>query len=187
MAKKPLPTPDELRQLLCYDPETGKLFWKKRAPEFFKDDGRNGSLSAASSWNSQNAGQEAFITQSGDGYLVGGLFKRLTRAHRVAWAITHGEWPTGEIDHINGDRSDNRITNLRDVSSQENKRNAARRCDNKSGAVGVRFRRDNRKWEARIFTDGGERSLGCFDDFNEAASARKAEEVRLGYHPNHGR
>ena len=186
MAKKPLPTPDELRQLLRYEPDTGKLFWKERPPESFKSDGHNGSLSSSSAWNTRYAGKEAFTSKS-HGYLSGSLYKRLTRAHRVAWAITHGEWPCGEIDHINGDRSDNRLINLREVTSQENKQNARRRADNTSGVVGVSRCRDSDRWRARIFLAGSELHLGRFGSFEAAVKARKAAEIEFGFHHNHGR
>lgn len=98
-------TPFELRQLVEYDPETGSLIWKQR-------DG-NARL------NSKLAGKPAFA-QLSDGYLTGRIKGKNYKAHRIAWAVAYGEWPQGQIDHINGDRSDNRLPNLRVVSNSEN-------------------------------------------------------------------
>jgi len=88
---------EELRNTIHYDPFTGKLYKK-----IFERDGRSLSL------------EEAFLSES-EGYLSGGHFGHNYSAHRMAWAIYYGKWPELEIDHINGDRSDNRIKNLRDV------------------------------------------------------------------------
>lgn len=117
MASKPLPSPEVLRQLLRYEPDTGKLFWLHRAADLFP------SKSAAKSWNARFAGAEALATDNGQGYLAGRINGRPLKAHRVVWAISYGEWPIGEIDHINGNPGDNRIANLRAVGRTENTRN----------------------------------------------------------------
>ena len=70
-------------------------------------------------------------------------------AHRVAWAIYYGVWPTGMIDHINGDGLDNRICNLRDVTHKENARNSRRKATNKSGCSGVMRDKHKKKWVAQ--------------------------------------
>nr|WP_175479900.1 HNH endonuclease signature motif containing protein [Paracoccus homiensis] len=108
------------------------------------------------------------------------------QAHRVAWAVIHGRWPNGEIDHINGDRSDNRLANLREVTKRENHRNMAIRSDNTSGVTGVYWAREKGKWAAYIKADKMV-ALGRYDTFAEAVAARRAAEKVLGYHPNHGR
>jgi len=109
------------------------------------------------------------------------------RAHRVVWALAHGQWPVDEIDHINGDRADNRLVNLRSVTGAENKRNKRTPSNNKSGAVGVFWLRDNKTWRAAIRVAGRQTHIGCYATFDEAVSARKAAEVEHDYHPNHGR
>jgi hypothetical protein len=77
-------------------------------------------------------------TQHSRGYIVIGLDGMNYKAHRLAWLHVHGEWPTGEIDHINGNKTDNRITNLRIVSRSENMVNRFRaRSDNRLGVLGV--------------------------------------------------
>jgi hypothetical protein len=163
--------------LMRYDPETGKLYWLERPRVFFKSDKDH------KRWNTRYAGNEAF-SPNNNGYLDGMIFRRMYRAHQVAWALHYGEWPKDQIDHINGDRSDNRITNLRVVSRSENCRNTKLRSNSKTGVLGVY--RHKHRWRATIY-DGGSRHIGLFDTFEDAVAARKAAERELGYHPNHGR
>ena len=158
-----LPSPKLLRQLLKYEPETGKLFWRTR-------------------FN----GREAF-TYTDKGYRRGAVFGRMLRAHRVAWAIYYGEWPKDEIDHINGDKSDNRICNLRDVNRAENTHNLPLSPRNKTGHVGLFFDKKRQKWQSRIMVGGSHKHLGYFSTKPEAIAARQAAQKILGYHPNHGR
>jgi hypothetical protein len=117
----------------------------------------------------------------GNGYLSGRLFNRNVYAHRVAYAIYHGHWPTAQIDHINGNRMDNRIANLRDVSAAENSKNKRMLDSNSSGIVGVSFNQG--KWVAML----GKRHIGRFATIEGAAEARRQAEIAAGYHENHGR
>jgi len=103
-------------------------------------------------------------------------------AHRVAWALHYGEWPKHEIDHINGNKRDNRIQNLRDVPHLLNQRNRGLRADNTSGADGVSWMKAG-FW--RVTVAG--KYLGIFKDFEAAVAARKSAEQAHGYHVNHGR
>lgn len=107
--------------------------------------------------------------------------------HRLVWVYITGRWPADQLDHINRNRSDNRMINLREVNNSKNQRNTTLRKTNKSGIMGVHTRSDNGKWSARINHDGGRFSLGSFCDFFEACCARKSAEARLGYHANHGK
>ncbi len=95
--------------------------------------------------------------------------------------------PSGEIDHINGDRTDNRICNLRDVTSAGNSCNRRRQDRNTSGVTGVAWDKRASRWQARIGLNGKQKYLGYFDSLDEAVAARKAAELELGFHPNHGR
>lgn len=105
MAERQLPSIDLLRQLLRYEPETGNLFWKERPVEMFEPKGR-GAQGNANTWNSRHAGKQAFITKH-EGYLRGAVFAINIIAHRVAWAMHYGEWPSDCIDHVNGDGTNN--------------------------------------------------------------------------------
>lgn len=166
--------PKELRKILNYDPATGKLMWRKRD---------NGDVR----WNKRYAGTEAF-TNMQYGYHRGTISGHQYLAHRVAWALHYGEWPSGHIDHINGVRSDNRLINLRSVTRQENSKNIRKAQNNASGITGVYWHSARKKWEASIGIGRGRRKfLGCFDTLDSAADARKMAEKELGYHENHGR
>jgi hypothetical protein len=170
-------------ELLRHDPETGKLYWKSRPIELFSELGRGGQKGNAARWNRRNAGKEAFTAISTAGYRVGFIFKRHWLAHRVIWCLTYGEWPEDEIDHINGDRQDNRIENLRSVNTQENNRNRCIQKDNTSGIAGVSWMKNANKWQVRI----GLVHIGLFATIEEASEARKQAEYDHGYHENHGR
>jgi hypothetical protein len=172
--------PKVLAALLRYEPETGLLFWKPRPESMFP------TVRSAAIWNARFAGKEAFTAKVA-GYKHGCILYKKVRAHRVIWAMTHGEWPQDDIDHINGDPSDNRLANLREVSTQENAKNSARPRDNTSGHMGVSWHAQNRRWRARIKHDGRSVSLGLFREKEDAVAAWRAAADRFGYHPNHGR
>lgn len=176
--------PSVLRALLAYNPETGELTWLPRGGEFFKNTSQSPEHNAAA-WNAKFAGKPALIANGGDGYKGGSIFNRKYIAHRVAWAIYYGEWPVGHVDHINHNRTDNRISNLRVVTRVENMRNAKIRQDNSSGVTGVCWDAARGKWRAEI--NGVRRTmLGRFDSLDDAVAARKAAERLHGYHENHG-
>lgn len=108
--------------------------------------------------------------------------------HRVIWQIHHGEIPPGlRIDHINGNRTDNRIENLRTVSITDNNRNAKLQHLNRSGIHGVYFLKKSSSFRVTIGVDGKCLTLGHFKCFLDAAAARKSAELWYGFHPNHGR
>lgn len=185
MAALNLPSPDQLRQLLRYEPSTGKLYWLERDVSLF--DNRKGSAEkSCRTWNTRFAGKEAFATDC-HGYGSASVFGRKLLAHRVAWAVHYGAWPSQHIDHINGDRVDNRISNLRNVSQGENTRNAARRFDNTSGHNGVTWNRADRRWVAQIQHKRKMKYIGGFIELEDAVAARRAAEAALGFHENHGR
>lgn len=172
--------PKILKELVEYNGDTGQFTWKCRDRSYFKSDG------SCISWNSRFAGKPAFNSENGKGYLAGELMGRTYKSHHVAWAIIYGEWPK-QIDHINGDRSDNRITNLRQVNDGENSRNRKTPKSNISGQVGVFYDRRRKRWVSRIHRDGERIFIGHFKTKFEAVEARRAAEIEHGYHPNHGR
>ncbi|WP_446719173.1 HNH endonuclease signature motif containing protein [Halocynthiibacter sp. C4] len=108
------------------------------------------------------------------------------RAHRVIWAMFYGRWPAKDIDHINGDRTDNRISNLRHVSRAENARNSSRSSANTSGRTGVYKVKKSGKWNARIRVDGRFINLGFFKEFEAACAARAVAESKYGFSARHG-
>lgn len=172
-------------RFLRYEPQTGRLFWKERSPELFAA-GNTSKESVCKTWNKRFAGKEAF-TASNTGYRYGAIFAQLYLAHRVIWLMVHKAWPEDQIDHINGDRADNRIKNLRAVTNRQNCKNQCARSDNSTGVTGVYwFKRDSR-WVSSITSDGKTVHLGYFDSFEDAVNARKIAEAQLGFHANHGR
>lgn len=185
MAKRPLPTPKELRQLLRYDPETGKFFWLSRSPDQITAKTRRDQIGKSARWEKLKAGREAGSVNS-RGYVMIQVENAMLLAHRVAWAMAYGSWPQRMIDHIDGDTQNNRITNLRDVWA-DNYKNIRMGTTNTSGIVGVRYDAARKKWRASVEHRGFRHNLGSFEDKEEAAKAvrRKREEIG-GYTARHG-
>lgn len=182
-----LPCPTVLRQLLRYEPETGKLFWKPRPMWMFSDSKRRSALHNCNHWNSTFSGKRAMTNQIQDGRHQGTIFGRQLLASRVVWAIMNGSWPIGQIDHENRDTSDDRISNLRDLTPSQNCKNRSMRADNSSGVTGVSISNRRRKWQARINIGRKRVTIGYFDCIAAAACARAIAEDVNGYHPTHGR
>jgi hypothetical protein len=183
---KYLPSPELLNKILRYDPETGELFWKPRDVSFFKE-GKKSASHACNAWNSKNANKHAFTADDSHGYKHGRIFGTAYQAHRVVWAMSNGEWPPEFIDHINGIKNDNRITNLRLASFTDNNRNMRKSRRNKSGCVGVFLHKPTGKWIASIGCNGKSVHLGYFSEKQEAIATRKKAEINYGYHKNHGK
>ena len=155
---------EKLKCSLSYDQHTGCIHWK----------------------NLYN-GREAFLTRDTNGYLRGRFLKKDLAAHRVAWLLYYGTWPKHQIDHIDGDRANNRIKNLRDVPQSENLKNRGVDRRNTTGVCGVRVYKQTGKYVAYIRLGGVSKHLGYFSTFEEAVEARQKAEKELGFHPNHGR
>jgi len=163
-----LPSPDQLRRILSYDPATGILTWKVRLAQCARVGAEAGGVDE-------------------QGYRRLMIFGRKYKSHRVAYAIHYGEWPVGEIDHRNGVKDANWIANLRDVTHAENTRNAAMSCQNTSGRTGVGWHGRRQMWRAFIRHEFRLIHLGYFTDFTAACAAREAAERAHGFSPNHGR
>lgn len=173
VSKTFLPTLKEWQELIAYNPETGIFTWKPRQGMNF--------------WNAQRAGLEAGSRKSGR-YVRINIGGNVFLAHRLAWLFITGSYPSQEIDHINGNKFDNRACNLRDVPHAANKRNLPRNSANTSGVTGVYRIKTSGRWYAQIRTkDGINKHIGNFNTLEEAAAARKEAEKRYGFHPNHGR
>jgi hypothetical protein len=164
-------TPALVRALIAYDPETGMMIWLPRGK---------------AAWDAAWAGKPALNCVGINGYRHGAIHAVGFLAHRVAWALHYGEWPEF-IDHINGDRTDNRIANLRSVQWVENGRNYGLSRANKSGHTGVSFHKPSGKWRASIAVAGKHVFLGSFPDKESAVAARQTANETHGFHQNHGR
>ena len=157
----------ELKRLLHYDPNTG-IFTR-----------------LVEVGNSINIGDIAG-TILGSGYEGIRVLGKSYLAHRLAWLYTHGEWPKNQIDHVNHNKLDNRIINLREVTQQENTKNQALYKNNKSGVAGVHWCKISKKWVVQVGIRKKRIKLGYFLDKFEAICARKSAEKKYGYHENHG-
>ncbi len=160
----------ELRSYFSYNPDTGmivRLIGSSTGP------GKAGDIAGS---------------LDGNGYLTIKHKCEKLLAHRLAWFISTGEISKKlQIDHINGDRSDNRLSNIRMVTCAVNAKNRARSLRNTSGCTGVSWDKSSGKWHARISNDGKRVSIGVYDDLNDAIAARKKAEQDFGYHKNHDR
>ena len=165
---KYLPQIGLLRKMIRYEPETGKLFWLERTPDMFSATAGRSAEHSCSNWNSRYAGLEAFTSGNGDGYKQGRIFGHAFFAHRVGYALHFGEWPSDEIDHIDNNRSNNAISNLRIANRSQNSCNSTKPKDNKSGVKGVSWSKKEKKWAAQIWIR--KRRVACkyFSDLKDA-------------------
>ena len=160
MAPKELPPVDYLRQCFVYDPDTGVLTWLLR---------------------------KAYRIQIGDvagsptdrGYLCVRLDGSNYKVHRIVWAMYAGLAAARPLDHVNGVKSDNRISNLREASSSENGRNTSAYRNNTSGYKGVSWHKRIGKWGSAIRLYGRVRHLGYFTEIEDAAAAYAAASKEL--------
>ncbi len=150
-------TAEYLRSILDYEPETGIFTWKVRAASNVKVG-------------------DAAGCQNGDGYLRITVQSRKYKAHRLAWLHFHGVWPKDQLDHINRNRADNRIANLREVTNKQNMQNAGKYSHNTSGHPGVYWDKKRSKWRATIRHNQKLIHLGYFSILEDAIAARKAAE-----------
>jgi hypothetical protein len=155
----PLPPATAIRAAFDYNPETGILSWKKRP----------GIDKPANVFNAEFAGKPTGCP-NGCGYLRVLWNKKHYVAHRLAWVHFYGSEPTRAVDHINGNRADNRIANLREANDSQNMVNARNRPMNKTGFRGVTLRRDGRFY-AGTRIKGASVSFGYHNTASEAARA----------------
>lgn len=159
-------TQEELKELLNYNPETGIFTYKKKR---------------AKCTPGKIAG-----TYHVNGYTHIQLNRKIYKAHRLAWLYVYGYFPQF-IDHINCDRGDNRLCNLREVNIYQNNHNSKINKNNTSGIKGITWHKKAQKWCAQIDANGKHIYLGIFDDIDLAKLV--IEEARKKYHvefANHG-
>lgn len=175
-------TRERLKEYLLYDPLTGEFIMKERPRNEFAN-------AATYARHLARVGKPIGCPNNG-GYVKIHIDGKYYSAHRLVWLLVHGEipeYPTWEIDHVNGDRGDNRLKNLRKVTKSDNQRNGARRVNNRSGVTGVNWVRSKRRWIARIWDGPHHRYLGAFKNLEDARIARLKAEKEIGYGNRHGR
>ena len=142
-------TVKQLKNMLDYDAGTGVFIWKIRPSKAVM------------------AGNVAGCVEKRIGYITIGIAGRVYKAHRLAWLYVYGSWPKGLIDHINGNKADNRIDNLRDVLADGNSQNVRKpNRRNKSGFMGVIWFQN--KWRASMSVNGKSKWLGDYSTPEEA-------------------
>ena len=156
-------TAERLRELLHYDPETGEFTRKMRAARI-------------------PAGSKANSVDTSNGYVKFRVDGKRYFAHRLAWLYMHGRWPNPIVDHIDGNKTNNRIGNLREATDKANAQNRRAAGKNKvyGTHLGVEPNTGKKKpWTARIFADGKRHYLGCYETEEEAHAVYLAAKRRL--------
>lgn len=177
-------TQARVRELFDYSPETGVIRWRERPLGDFT------RVKDWKMWKTLFAGREAGCIDRGGvdhGYRVIKVDGKTRAAHRVIWLYVYGKWPDDQIDHINGNRSDNRLCNLREATPTVNSQNRKRHSNNGSGILGVHWVKREAKWKAGIMVAGKAIHLGLFHSLEDAAAARAAASIKYDFSPNHGR
>ena len=159
MAQKPSFDLSELRDRLRYDAETGHLYW------------------VAPKSNRLRPGQRAGCKMV-NGYQKIALYQEQMYIHHIVWYLTHGEWPTEMIDHINGDRSDNRVENLRLANQSQQNFNMGLRESNKTGVTGVAICSKTGRFRAYLTLGRKQIYLGNHVTLDAAVAARKEAEAK---------
>lgn len=159
-----------LRGVLDYSPESGLFRWAVQ-----RGRARAGDIAG-------------HVAEGRNGYrwVQVRVFGKLYPAHRLAWVHTHGVEPEGDIDHINQDATDNRLSNLRVSTRAGNCRNQPMRRSNTSGVCGVYWEERTQKWRAEVKIGGKKQRIGRFGVLSEAEEAVKLRRAELGFSPIHG-
>jgi hypothetical protein len=153
-------TQEKLKNILDYNPETGLFTWKEKIAKKIIVGETAGSLNK-------------------HGYVCIKIQKFRYSAHRLAWLYVYGSFPSGEIDHINRIKTDNKISNLRDATPSQNCRNRGLSKRNNSGYVGISWNKKSKKWQARIFLNKKSKSLGVYEKIEDAVLAREKAEKNI--------
>ncbi len=155
-------TQEILKSIVEYDSETGMFRWKKRLQKR-KNDWFSGYLQT-------------------DGYMQLRILNKMYMSHRLAWLYIHGKFPENIIDHINKNKSDNRIVNLREATHSQNQQNTDKKSNNKSGYKGVAYEKIAKKWRAQISIKGKRIHIGYFNTPEEASIAYKNKSNEIFTH-----
>jgi len=139
----------------------------------------NGQLFRKPERSSEMEIRQAVGTNGSDGYISTSIDGWNVRVHVIVFAMTRGSWPEGEIDHINGNKRDNRPDNLRDCKRFQNMHNRPKQRNSRSGIRGVHWSTQRRKWLAQIMVNRKVHYLGLFDDPQEAGKAYREASIRL--------
>ncbi len=161
---------DELHSLLDYNADNGEFVWTY--------------------FNNNNPNKGTLTPQKpakGNRYVRIFIYGKYYQAHRVAWVMYYGKEPEYGIDHIDGDTSNNAISNLRDVPQSVNCKNSSIKSSNKSGFNGVTWMKKSKRWRARLMFNGKDVHLGFYKEKKDAISARVFANKKYGFHENHGR
>lgn len=155
-----------LRECFDYDPESGALVWKHRPVSHFKNE------AGAVSFNSRFAGRP--VTNVGkNGYITMSICDHPYLAHRVIWKLVTGRDPVEMIDHIDGNRANNRWENLREATRQQNCMNRTVGSKSATGVSGVRFEPKTGRYIVAVSVRNRSVHVGCFDTLDDAIVARK--------------
>jgi hypothetical protein len=171
---------DTVKQLipksLQYDPDTGELYWKKRDPSSFEGSEKRNPAKVAANWNARHAGKIAFTTIGGHGYRSGRLNGCGLLLHRVVFVLMTGDWPEHQVDHINGNRLDNRWKNLRLVSQAQNLRNS-KGYSTTSSYIGVGWNKTLEGYVARVYHQGKTHYCGFSKDDPEKLARKRDQKA----------
>jgi hypothetical protein len=155
--KNPLPTLERVKELLDYQSISGEFVWRVSPNRNIVPGTRAGGISR-------------------DGYRLITIDGIMIRAHRLVWFYNYGTWPQNGMDHVNGQRLDNRLENLRDSTGSVSSFNRGRLTNNTSGIVGVFWETSRNKWRACISVGGKKINLGSYSNVRDAQAARAKAE-----------
>jgi len=162
-------TQEFVKSQLEYLPEQGIFLWK-----------------IDTNYGEKQKGKRAGGVDTSTGYERIALAGRQYYTHRLVWLYSYGVFPTGLLDHINQDKLDNRLENLREVGRSGNAMNAKRPRDNTSGEIGICWCSRLNCWRVYASRDKKQYSGGYFNDFDLAKEARDVLHTKLGFSPLHG-
>jgi len=161
-------TQKELKNILHYNPKNGVFIWSKKISKKINTGDIAGDVNKR-------------------GYCRIGIRGKKYASHILAWIYIYGEAPENDLDHIDHNKTNNKISNLRIVTPSENAMNQTMSKANKSGFNGVVWNKKAGKWMVQIAFERNQIYLGIYDDIHDAIEVRKEANIKYGFHTNHGR